>query len=92
MTALVDSFNCGQKRPPPEIESMKFYPADKNWSRKIRAHLENPVLQKVLVSDFNKYTTGRWGRDLDVEITQATSKVVIGDCLFVAGRQGIFSM
>jgi hypothetical protein len=62
MVTLVDSFNCVQKTPHPEIDSMKFYPVVKNWSRKICPHLDNPTLQKVLVSDFNKYTTGRWGK------------------------------
>jgi len=61
MVTLVDSFDCVQKTPHPEIDSIKFYPVVKNWSRKICPHLDNPTLQKVLVSDFNKYTTGRWG-------------------------------
>jgi hypothetical protein len=60
MTAL-DSFDCAQKIAHPEIESMKFYPVVKNWGRKIRPHLDNPALQKLLLSDFNKYSTGRWG-------------------------------
>jgi hypothetical protein len=61
MMTVVDSFDCVQKTPSPEIESMEFYPVVKAWSRKIRGHLRNPALQEVLVSDFNKYTTGRWG-------------------------------
>jgi hypothetical protein len=58
----VVDFDCAQKIACPEIESMKFYPVVQHWSRKIRQHLENPVLQKVLVSDFNKYTVGCWGK------------------------------
>ena len=61
MMSVVDISDCAQKIAHHEIESMKFYPVVKNWTRKICQHLENPDLQKVLVSDFNKYTTGRWG-------------------------------
>ena len=42
--------------------SMQHYPVVRNWGRKIRPHLDNPELQRVLVHDFNKYTTGRWGQ------------------------------
>ena len=59
---VVEAFDCTQEIQHPEIDSMKFYPVIKNWSRKICPHLDNPTLQKVLVSDFNKYTTGRWGK------------------------------
>ena len=61
MMSVVDISDCAQKIAHHEIKSMKFYPVVKNWTRKICQHLENPDLQKVLVSDFNKYTTGRWG-------------------------------
>jgi hypothetical protein len=39
---------------------MKYYPIQKNWSRKIKPHLDNGMVQMVLVRDFNRYTTGRW--------------------------------
>jgi hypothetical protein len=40
---------------------MRYYPVIKNWNRKIRPHLENPEVQRVLVRDFNKYTMGQLG-------------------------------
>ena len=62
MTPVVKSFDCTQERPSLEIDFIKFYPVAKNWSWKIRPHLDNTYLKKVLVSEFNKYTTGRWGK------------------------------
>ena len=59
MMTVVEAFDCTQEIQHPETDSIKFYPVIKNWSRKIRRRLDNPALQKVLVSDFNKYTTGR---------------------------------
>ena len=38
----------------------QFYPVVKNWD-KIRPHLDNPDVQRVLVRDFNKFTAGCWG-------------------------------
>lgn len=51
MMTVVEAFDCTQEIQHPEIDSMKFYPVIKNWSRKICPHLDNPTLQKVLVSD-----------------------------------------
>jgi hypothetical protein len=62
VTTVVDSFDCAQKIAHPEIESMKFYPVAKDWSKKISPHLDNPVLQRVLAWNFNKYTVGCWGK------------------------------
>ena len=39
---------------------MKYYPIVKNWSRKIKPHLVNGMVQMVLVGDFNRFTYGRW--------------------------------
>ncbi len=39
---------------------MCYYPVVRNW-RKIKPHLNNPDLQKILLHDFNLYTTGCWG-------------------------------
>lgn len=36
---------------------MKYYPVVKNW-RKIKPHLQDKELNKILVRDFNKYTYG----------------------------------
>ena len=39
---------------------MKYYPVQRNW-RKVRPHVYDSEVQKVLVRDFNRYTYGRWG-------------------------------
>lgn len=38
---------------------MKYYPISKKWS-KIKKHLDNKEFNDILVSDFNKFTYGRW--------------------------------
>lgn len=38
---------------------MEYYNMVKNW-HKIKPHLTNERLNKVLVRDFNKFTMGRW--------------------------------
>jgi len=45
-----------------KTKSIQHYPILKNWRRKIKPHLDNPELQAILASDFNKYTVGRWGK------------------------------
>jgi hypothetical protein len=39
---------------------MRYYNLARHWTKKIQPHLSNPDLIKILVSDFNKYTSGRW--------------------------------
>ena len=39
---------------------MRYYPIVRNWSRKIKPHLQDPEFNRLLVRDFNKYTMGRW--------------------------------
>jgi hypothetical protein len=41
---------------------MKYYDFEGNWS-KIEPHLKNRDVQRVLVRDFNKFTSGRWGKE-----------------------------
>jgi hypothetical protein len=41
--------------------AMKYYDAQKHW-RKVKQHIDHPDVQRILVSDFNKYTFGRWKR------------------------------
>jgi len=38
---------------------MRYYPFVKNWKR-IKKHLSDIELNKILVIDFNRYTFGRW--------------------------------
>jgi hypothetical protein len=40
---------------------MKYYPITKKWA-KIKPHIENKIVQDILVQDFNKYTMGLWGK------------------------------
>lgn len=39
---------------------MKYYPVQRNWSRKIKPHLASLDVQATLVRDFGRYTFGRW--------------------------------
>src|SRR3954465_6489025 len=39
---------------------VRYYPLQRNWTRKIVPHLGNARLRAVLVRDFNKFTYGRW--------------------------------
>ncbi len=41
---------------------MKYYPIQKRWS-KIKPHLQNKEVRKLLVRDFNKFTFGRWNKE-----------------------------
>jgi hypothetical protein len=40
-------------------KNIQYFDAVRNW-RRIARHLDNVILQRVLVSNFNKYTFGRW--------------------------------
>lgn len=40
---------------------MNYYPIQKRW-QKIKPHIENKEVQKMLVRDFNKFTSGRWNK------------------------------
>jgi hypothetical protein len=39
----------------------RYYDLKRNW-RKIEPHLSDPTLNDILVTDFNKFTFGRWGK------------------------------
>jgi hypothetical protein len=38
---------------------MRYYDLKRYW-RKVKPHLDNPLVQSTLVTDFNKFTFGRW--------------------------------
>jgi hypothetical protein len=40
-----------------------FNPMGANWTRKIKLHLNDVELNRVLVQDMNKFTFGRWGQE-----------------------------
>jgi hypothetical protein len=44
-----------------QSKTMRYYDLKKNW-RRVKPHLVDKKLNDVLVRDFNKFTTGRWGR------------------------------
>ena len=39
--------------------NFRYYDLKKNW-RKVKRHLKDPVLNEILVQDFNKLTLGLW--------------------------------
>jgi hypothetical protein len=40
--------------------SIRFYPFDRHWTKRIMPHLGDEELNDTLVRDFNMYTRGRW--------------------------------
>jgi hypothetical protein len=42
---------------------MRYYDLKRNWTKRIMPHLDNAELNRVLVTDFNKFTMGRWGHE-----------------------------
>lgn len=40
-------------------KNIQYFDAVRNW-RRIARHLDNVILKRVLVTDFNKFTGGRW--------------------------------
>ena len=50
----------GRNTIPEHVPNLKYYDPKKNW-RKIKRHLDDPELNRILVKDFNKFTYGRWG-------------------------------
>jgi hypothetical protein len=40
--------------------SLRYFDVARHWTKRIEPHLSNKRLNRVLVRDFNKYTTGRW--------------------------------
>src|SRR4051794_24419880 len=41
---------------------LHYYDLQRNWRRKVKPHLGDRELNAILVRDFNKFTTGRWGK------------------------------
>ena len=46
----------------PTASPMQYYPLTKNW-RKIKPHLSDEQLNKIMRRDFGKFVRGRWGRE-----------------------------
>ena len=63
---------------------MRYYPIQKNWSRKIKPHLQDLEAQYILRHDFNRYTFGRWHQEfkLGMKPTEFES------CDWRCGRKG----
>jgi hypothetical protein len=43
-------------------EPMRYYDLKRHWTRRIMPHLQDEMLNRILVRDFNKFTYGRWGK------------------------------
>lgn len=41
---------------------MRYYDLKRHWTKRIEPHLGDKRLNAILVRDFNKYTTGNWGK------------------------------
>jgi hypothetical protein len=41
-------------------EGIRYYDIKRHWTKKIEPHLANDKVQDALVTDFNKFTFGRW--------------------------------
>jgi hypothetical protein len=41
---------------------MRYYDIKRHWTKRIESHLADERLNAILVRDFNKFTTGRWGQ------------------------------
>jgi hypothetical protein len=43
---------------------LRYYDLKKNW-RKVKRHLKDPILNEILVEDFNKFTLGLWNETFE---------------------------
>lgn len=50
------------------VSCMRYYPIQKRW-QKIKPHIQNKEVQRLLVRDFNKYTFGRWKKEFKKGMT-----------------------
>lgn len=41
---------------------MRYYDLKRHWTKRIEPHLGDAKLNAILVRDFNKFTTGNWGK------------------------------
>ena len=41
---------------------MRYYDLQRHWTKRLAPHLDDAKLNAVLVRDFNKFTSGRWGK------------------------------
>jgi hypothetical protein len=41
--------------------TLRYYDLKRNWTKKVEPHLGDAELNRVLVTNFNKFTYGRWG-------------------------------
>lgn len=42
--------------------AMRYYDLKRHWTKRIVPHLGDAELNRVLVRDFNRFTSGRWGK------------------------------
>ena len=53
------------RRGRPDVNAMRYYPIQRNWSKKVVQHLGDEELNNVLLSDLRKYTTVCSGRPFE---------------------------
>src|SRR5579863_601800 len=44
-----------------QSSTVQYYDVPRYWTKRIKPHLQDEMLNKILVADFNDYTQGRWG-------------------------------
>jgi hypothetical protein len=59
-SSVVTTTRSGRASKMPTV-TMRYYDLKAKW-RKVRPHLANEELNKILVRDFNKYTQGHWNK------------------------------
>jgi hypothetical protein len=55
-----DSDSDEPRRKISQAVTVRYYDVARHWTKRIEAHLQDDMLNKILVHDFNDYTQGRW--------------------------------
>jgi hypothetical protein len=64
--------------------TVRYYDVTRRWTKRIEPHLQDDMLNKILVRDFNDYTQGRWG----LVFYPGTYPEDIESCDWRIGRRG----
>jgi hypothetical protein len=64
--------------------TVRYYDVARHWTKRIEPHLQDDMLNKILVRDFNDYTQGRWGEGF----YPGTYPENIESCDWRIGRRG----
>jgi hypothetical protein len=63
---------------------VRYYDVTRHWTQRIEPHLQDEMLNKILIADFNDYTQGRWG----LVFYPGTYPEGIESCDWRIGRRG----